>query len=180
MNTPATSVSSASTPESTVWQGTPSQLINLSQYLLWGLIFVVLLVSGVTLLKAMQPVTTAAVVFFCVVVAIPWLVAGWKWLIVTNTRYELTTQRLRIRTGVFNRHLEELELYRVRDYKLEQPFLLRLISLSTIILQTSDKSTPVVVLRAIRRGDTLREQMRTYVEEARMRRGVREVDLDRG
>jgi hypothetical protein len=71
-----------------------------------------------------------------------------------------------------------LELYRVRDYRLEQPFLLRLFSLSILTLTTSDKTHPIVVLRAIPRGEELREQMRTYVEEARMRRGVREIDLE--
>jgi len=167
-------------PETTLWQGSPSQVINLPQYLLWGGIFVVLLASGITPLKSMESVPTAAVVVLCIVAAVPLLVIGWKWLVLKNIRYELTTQRLRTRTGVFNKHLEELELYRVRDYKLEQPFFLRLFSLSTVMLQTSDKSTPVVVLRAIVDGESVREQMRTYVEEARMRRGVREVDLDRG
>jgi uncharacterized membrane protein YdbT with pleckstrin-like domain len=168
----------AAAPERIVWQGTPSQVINLSQYLLWGLVFVVLVVVGTLILKSMQQVSPVAVAILFVFAAVPWVIAAWKWLIVANTEYELTTQRLRTRSGVLNKHLDELELYRVRDYKLEQPFFLRLFSLSTVILQTSDKSNQVLVLRAIPRGDTLREQMRTYVEEARMRRGVREVDLD--
>jgi uncharacterized membrane protein YdbT with pleckstrin-like domain len=177
MNT--TTVSPAAAAEHTVWQGTPSQIINLSQYLLWGLVFTVLLVSGVFILKSMDTIPSGAVAMLIVIAAIPLVAAGWKWLVVANTKYELTTQRLRTRTGVFNKRLDELELYRVRDYKLEQPWFLRLFSLSNIVLQTSDKSTPQVVLRAIPRGDFLREQMRTYVEEARMRRGVREIDLDR-
>jgi len=178
MNTAPTPISQP--PESTVWQGSPSQVINLPQYLLWALIFAVLLTCGVILLESMDSAPAAAKLIFAIVIAIPWVIAGWKWLVLSNMRYELTTQRLRMRRGVFNKHLEELELYRVRDYKLEQPFFLRLFSLSTVILQTADKSTPVVVLRAIARGESLREQMRTYVEEARMRRGVREVDLDQG
>lgn len=179
MNTTAAQATLAATTESTVWKGTPSQVINLPQYLLWGALCALLLVGGVFLLKSTDNVSTGEVAAVCVLAAIPLLIAAWKWLIVANTKYELTTQRLRMRTGIFNRHLDELELYRVRDYKLEQPFFLRLFSLSTVILQTSDKSTPFVVLRAIHRGDVLREQMRTYVEEARMRRGVREIDLDR-
>jgi phosphoglucosamine mutase len=115
--------------------------------------------------------------YACVLAAVPLAIAAWKWLVVATTEYELTTQRLRTRRGVLNKHLDELELYRVRDYKLEQPFFLRLFSLSTVILQTSDKSNPVLVLKAIPRGDSLREEMRTYVEEARTRRGVREVDM---
>src|SRR5262245_25733241 len=126
------SATAATTQESTVWQGTPSQLINFSQYLGWGVIFFALLAAGVAILGSLDHVPAAAVGALCVLVAIPWAVIGWKWLVLAHTRYELTTQRLRIRTGVLNRRLEEVELYRVRDYKLEQPFFQRLFSLSTV------------------------------------------------
>jgi len=178
MSTSAPQIPSASIPERTVWEGSPSQVINLSQYLLLGVIFLVVVSGGGFLLASMQQSSGIAVAILIVLALVPLAIAGWKWLIVANTRYELTTQRLRTRTGVLNKHLDELELYRVRDYKLEQPFFLRLFSLSTVILQTSDKSNQVLTLKAIRRGDELREQMRTYVEEARMRRGVREIDMD--
>jgi uncharacterized membrane protein YdbT with pleckstrin-like domain len=98
--------------------------------------------------------------------------------VVKNTKYELTTERLRMRHGVFSKHTDELELYRVRDYKLQQPFFLRIFSLGNIVLQTSDKSHPHVVLTAIPNGEDLREQLRTYVEECRTRKGVRELDVE--
>lgn len=168
----------ASEPERTVWEGGPSQAINLTQYLLWGAVFVVLVVAGTFIVNSMSTASPVVIVLACVAALVPVVIVIWKWLVVANTRYELTTQRLRTRSGVFNKQMDELELYRVRDYKLEQPFFLRLLSLSSVILQTSDRSNPVLMLRAIPRGDSLREQMRTYVEEARMRRGVREVDLE--
>lgn len=80
--------------------------------------------------------------------------------------------------GVLNKNLGELELYRVRDYKLDQPFFLRLFSLSNIVLETSDKSHPTVVIKAIPDGEELREQFRTNVEACRTRKGVREVDIE--
>lgn len=92
--------------------------------------------------------------------------------------YELTTERLRKRYGVINKHLDELELYRVRDYKLFQPLLLRLFSLGNIVLQTSDKSHPQVVIKAIANGEALREQLRAHVEACRTRKGVRELDVE--
>jgi uncharacterized membrane protein YdbT with pleckstrin-like domain len=169
----------AGEPERTVWEGSPSQVINLTQYLLWGGIFAVLVVAGTFIVNSMgTTVSPLIIVLTCVAAAVPVVIAIWKWLVVANTRYELTTQRLRTRRGVLNKYMDELELYRVRDYKLEQPLFLRLFSLSSVILQTSDRSNPELMLRAIPRGDSLREQMRTYVEAARMRRGVREVDMD--
>jgi uncharacterized membrane protein YdbT with pleckstrin-like domain len=137
--------------EKTVWLGTPSQVVNLGSFILLGL-------------------------FFWLV--IPLFIILWKWLVVKNTKYELTTERLRMRHGVLNKKTDELELYRVRDYKLEQPFFLRIFSLGNISLQTSDKSHPHVVIRAIPNSEELREQFRTHVEACRMRKGVRELDVE--
>ncbi|HEX5766094.1 MAG TPA: PH domain-containing protein [Woeseiaceae bacterium] len=139
------------TEERTVWLGTPSQVINLGSFILLGL-------------------------FFWLV--IPLFVILWKWLVVKNMKYELTTERLRLRHGVFNKKLDELELYRVRDYKLDQPFFLRIFSLANIILQTSDRSHPTVIIQAIPDAENLREQLRTYVEACRTRKGVRELDVE--
>ena len=137
--------------ERTVWMGTPSQVVNLGSYILLGL-------------------------FFWLV--IPLFVILWKWLVVKNTKYELTTQRLRMRHGVLNKNTDELELYRVRDYRLDQPFFLRIFSLGNIILQTSDRTHPRVELKAITNGEEMRELLRTYVEECRTRKGVRELDVE--
>ena len=137
--------------EKTVWLGTPSQVINLGSFILLGL-------------------------FFWLV--IPLFIILWKWLVVKNMKYELTSERLRMRHGVLNKKLDELELYRVRDYKLDQPFFLRIFSLGNIILQTSDRSHPTVVIQAIPDAENLREQLRTYVEACRTRKGVRELDVE--
>lgn len=137
--------------EKAVWFGTPSQVVNLGSFLFLG-------------------------VFFWLV--FPLLIMLWKWLAVKNTKYELTTERIRTRHGILNKKTDELELYRVRDYKLDQPFFLRMFSLGNIVLETSDRSHPTVILTAIPNGEQLREQLRTYVEACRTKKGVREVDFE--
>lgn len=137
--------------EKSVWNGTPSQVINIPAFALWG-------------------------IFFWLV--IPIFIILWRWLVVKNTKYELTTERLKIRHGVLNKKMDDLELYRVRDFKLERPFFLRLFSLGNIILQTSDKSHPVVILCAIQNGEQIREQIRNMVEACRVKKRVREVDYE--
>lgn len=137
--------------EKPLWSGTPSQVINLPAYILWGL-------------------------FFWLV--IPVFIILWQWLVLKNTKYELTTERLKTRHGVINKKMDDLELYRVRDYKFEQPLFLRLFGLGNILLQTSDKSHPVVVIRAVAGGEQLREQIRQAVEACRVKRRVREVDFE--
>jgi uncharacterized membrane protein YdbT with pleckstrin-like domain len=137
--------------EEVVWTASPSQVLNFPVYVVCGLLFWLV---------------------------IPVFIAVWKWLVLRNTRYELTTERLRIRQGVLNKELDELELYRVRDYRLEQPFWLRLFSLGNITLRSSDTSHPVVVLRAIRNGESVREQIRTHVEDCRVKKRVLPLDVD--
>ena len=137
--------------EEHVWTGSPSQILNLP-------VFVV-----------------CTLLFFLVV---PIFVAIWKWLVVHSIRYELTSERLRMRHGVLNKEYEELELYRVRDYRLEQPLYLRLFSLGNLIVTSSDESHPTVVLRAIRNSEYVREQLRRHVEDCRTRKRVRTLDVD--
>jgi uncharacterized membrane protein YdbT with pleckstrin-like domain len=137
--------------ETLLWRGTPSQLVNLPWYVLWLLLFWLV---------------------------IPLFILLWQWLVIRTTVYELTSERLKLRRGVLNKHLDEVELYRVRDYQLEQPFLLRLFGLGNILLRTSDRSHPSVRLRAIRDGERLYERIRSAVEQCRSRKGVRELDVE--
>lgn len=135
-----------------VWKDKPSQVINLGSFLLSG-------------------------IFFWLI--IPLFYGLWKYLETKNTIYELTSERLIVHSGVFSRKIEELELYRVRDYKFEQPFFFRMFDIGNVILQTSDKSTPYVNLHAIKNGENLRNQIRNAVEKCRVAKGVRDLDINR-
>ena len=136
----------AASDEKLIWNGGPSQVVNL----LWFLSCVLL-------------------------ITIP--VAFWKWLVVKTTSYELTSERLRLRHGVLNRSIEQLELYRVRDFRVDQPFWLRLFSRANIVLNTSDQMHPVFLLRAVAGAEALMDQLRTHVEACRVRKGVRDLDV---
>ena len=142
-----------STPaiDAPVWSATPSQIVNLPIFVLCAL--------------------------FCWLV-VPIFIALWKWLVVRSIGYELTTERLKLREGVLNRLLNELELYRVRDYRLEQPLFLRMFSLGNIIIRTTDSTHPMVTLRAIRDAEGVLELVRRHVEDCRARKSVRAIDLE--
>jgi uncharacterized membrane protein YdbT with pleckstrin-like domain len=104
-----------------------------------------------------------------------WLI---RWWITKCTSYELTTQRLKIASGVLNRKLDELELFRVKDYAMDQPLALRIVGLGNLTLVTSDASTPTVAIRAIANVEDVREKLRTAVQAERDRKRVREMDVD--
>lgn len=137
--------------EERIWNGRPSQVVNFGSYLFCGL-------------------------FFWLV--FPILIIIWKWLSIKTTRYELTSERLKIRRGILNKKTDELELYRVRDYSVEKPLFIRLFSLGNVILETSDKSHPTVIIRAVKDSERLCDEFRTHVEASRKAKGVREVSVD--
>ena len=74
--------------------------------------------------------------------------------------------------------IDELEIYRIKDSRVQQPLFLRIFGLGTVQLETSDRSNPEVRLHAIRDPRGLREQIRKYVEIQRDRKRVREVDFE--
>jgi len=137
--------------EQTVWRGRSSQVTNVGLYL---------------------------VCFLTCWLVVPIFIAIWKWLEVRCFVYELTTERLKQTHGIFSKRVDELELYRVKDIALEQSFFLRLFSLANIILDTSDKTTPRVVLKGISQAKDLSDLIRQQVEIQRQRKQVREIDMD--
>ncbi len=91
--------------------------------------------------------------------------------------YTLTTQRLRVRTGLIVKHEAEVELYRVTDSRVVQTFFQRIIGIGTIVVVSNDSFSPRLDLRAVPRAFALREEIRNRVESRRISRGVREVEM---
>jgi len=153
--------------EASLWKGHPSQWIHFWHYLLC------VLIAGGAL--AAIPFTAGLSAIGLVIPLILWSI---RWWMTRTTIYELTTQRLRITSGILNRRLDELELYRVKDYVMEQPFILRLLGLGNLTIVTSDATTPTIAIRAIAGVEPVREKLRTAVQAERDRKRVREVDVE--
>lgn len=114
----------------------------------------------------------AKIIFF-----LPWFLAARGWLQVHFHKYKITSERLMEREGIFSRTTGELELFRVKDITFHEPFILRVFGLGDVILDTSDKSTPIVVLHAIKNPHEVKDLLRKYVDIMRNTKGVREFDM---
>src|SRR5205823_5678352 len=77
-------------------------------------------------------------------VLVPIVIGVWKWLEVGAHKFQLTSERLLSTNGVINVVTDSLELYRVKDIRMAQPFFLRLFGLENIELTTSDVSSHLV------------------------------------
>ena len=92
--------------------------------------------------------------------------------------YELTTERIRLRRGILTKRTDELELYRVKDVTVVEPFLYRLFGIGNIEVTTNDASTPQLNLKAVRGALVLRESLRQSIETVREKKRVRLTELE--
>ena len=105
------------------------------------------------------------------------LVGGLLWLrvwyLVASTRYRLTTQRLFVQTGLIAKHVEEVELFRVKDVTLSQGVLQRMLGVGNVVVLSSDDTAPQLVLAGIPDPLAAKEQLRGAFRAARQREGLR-------
>jgi uncharacterized membrane protein YdbT with pleckstrin-like domain len=137
--------------EQVIWAGTSSQIRNLHIYILCAL--------------------------FCWLV-LPIFYALAKWIQLRARHYEITNQRVRIRQGVFSKRTDELELYRVKDSTVIEPFWQRMFGLGNIFITTHDASTPTLTLEALPNAAQIREKLRQATEECRDRKRVRVAEFE--
>jgi|TARA_B110000459_G_C16202788_1_gene312983 membrane protein YdbS with pleckstrin-like domain len=138
--------------EKEIWNGNPSQWTGFSYYIIC---IPIIVLFGLGLLMGL-----------------------WRYLTIKTWKIRVTNQRIIDVKGVLSKTTEELELFRVKDITLHQPFWLRLVGLSNIHLRTSDKSNRLYILPGVKNGQELREKLRIVVDKRRTEKGVVERDFD--
>jgi membrane protein YdbS with pleckstrin-like domain len=137
--------------EELVWRGTSSQWKNFGIYFLCALL--------------------------CWLI-VPTFFALARYLQTKGKIFELTTQRLKTTSGVFSKVTDTLELYRVKDIATQQPFLYRLVGVENVQMNTSDTSSPLVLIEAVPSSVGLADKLRHQVEIVRQQKRVREIDIE--
>ncbi len=95
------------------------------------------------------------------------------WLASLSTRFEITTQRVRIERGVFSKSTQDIELYRIDDIVIEQPIGMRLLGHGRLILRSTDRSMPEVRIQGVPGFSSLADKLREHALRERERRGVK-------
>ena len=57
-----------------------------------------------------------------------------------STRYTLTNERLKVTKGLLSKSVDEIELFRIKDTKVHQSFLNRLVGIGHIDVTSSDET----------------------------------------
>jgi membrane protein YdbS with pleckstrin-like domain len=99
------------------------------------------------------------------------------WIRVKSCSYRLTTQRLFVNRGWLTRHVDEMELYRVKDVVVDQGVLQRLLGYGTVTVLADDDTTPRLDLVSISSPIKTKEMIRIQYRAARRREGVRPTEF---
>jgi uncharacterized membrane protein YdbT with pleckstrin-like domain len=153
-----------------LFRGSPSLLVKAGTFFI-GLLLIAGFITGA--IMAQQPliaIGAGVVALYLVGVA----------ALVRTQVFEVTSERLRWRRGILTKRTDELELYRVMDVSLVEPFLLRMVGAGNIEIKSADASTPNLTLPAVKGAKELREQLRVSIEKMRTQKGVRVTEFDRG
>jgi uncharacterized membrane protein YdbT with pleckstrin-like domain len=156
-------------PEERIWSGSPSQVKNALPFF-----FATLAALAILFLSFVVWIWPPGIGF----VGVPVIYGLCRWLAVGSQHFELTSERLLTSSGFLSRTTDSLELYRVKDIRIIEPFRLRLFGLENIELMTSDETSPVVVIDHIPSRLRLADKIREQVEACRLAKGTREVELE--
>ena len=132
---------------------------------------IALFVGGVVLAQRfVQP-------FFLSLAALAVIVLIDMWIKFASRKYRITNQRLFLTTGLLARKTEEIELFRVKDIKVDQGILQRLLRYGTVTVFSSDETAPQLALAGIGNPMEVKETLRTLYRAARKDAGVRPTEF---
>ena len=141
-----------------------------------GLGTVLLAVAGIALTIAVAGEWRA---WPLVLTGLALLIVLFKWIEAMGSLYQVTTERLIVRRGIFMKSIDEIEFYRIKDVRMDFSLLNQWAGIGTICLTSSDETTRAgdLVMRHIPNAQVRREEFRHLVDAARRKRGVREIDM---
>jgi uncharacterized membrane protein YdbT with pleckstrin-like domain len=107
------------------------------------------------------------------------VIAAVKWVQNLATTYEVTEDRLILHRGILKKSIDEIELYRIKDIRIDFSLINQWAGIGTITLLSSDETTGgrPFVIRYVEQAQARREKLRDLVNAARRARGVREFDM---
>jgi hypothetical protein len=110
---------------------------------------------------------------------------AWLWLAARSraTAYKITTSRVVVETGLADKKIEQIDLYRVVDFSVLLPLGERLVGTGTLVLEADDRTLAASPSKGTLRLERIRTDVRGLYERVRAardadraRRGVMAMD----
>jgi hypothetical protein len=178
-------ITGAPGPEQTLWEGTPSSKALLGLMILTALYILALpalIYFGYPLLRGLlsglhDTLRRTLITHDDSIIFVLWLAIGvlilarisvllWRLLVLKTNRYRVSNQRIVVETGVFSKHIEEVDMRLVEDFKLEQSLIERILKIGDIVVVSSDRTAAALTLRGLPEPRALRELIRSSAYQA--------------
>jgi hypothetical protein len=180
------------TAERTIWEGRPALAYHLPGMVwsgLWIIVWIIMAACAGPIFSWLQGKATLVTpeagnlaasvvkpgylsVFFIVLLALTALKLARRILAYLNAYYVFTTQRIRLRQGIFSRVFAQMELYRVKDYRVWETLWGRLMNYAHVRIVSSDPLVNDVALFGVPGGVKTVEQIRLAAQQYRAESGV--------
>jgi uncharacterized membrane protein YdbT with pleckstrin-like domain len=111
--------------------------------------------------------------------AIATLIVLVKWVQNLAATYEITEERLILHRGIIFKSVDEIELYRIKDVRIDFTLINQWAGIGTIRVISSDETTRDgdLIMPHVEKARARREELRRLVDTARQKRRVREIDM---
>ncbi len=162
--------------ERIIFKGNPSAVSILGSLVLCVVLFLGGSIALVYFWKQLPEGIARQIIFWLPLIPLLFLLG--KWAALKFVSYEVTSERVKTVKGILSKRTDELELYRVKDTSLIEPFIYRMFGVGNISIITGDDTTPQLELKAIKNAKEVREQLRASIEECRTRKRAGIVELE--
>ena len=92
---------------------------------------------------------------------------------ITFTKYSMSDDRIFCEKGLLNMKFEEILLYRVRDISMKITLGQRIFGVGSLLLQSSDKTAPVLEIKNVKNPRQVKEMIHQQVEQVKEQRRMR-------
>lgn len=159
--------------EKLIWEGCPkwqadfNRLAQASMLGLAGLVWMIFV--------AVKFPSWHAAVKFYIPLALLFAGALWfSWIRIQrrSQRYKITNLNIEYENGVFNKTIQNLEMWRIDDIVFHQTLSERMLGISRVELVTRDKTTPVLVLEGLPPGRRIFDDVKQAFLLAKQRKNI--------
>ncbi|MEO7213330.1 PH domain-containing protein [Mucilaginibacter sp.] len=130
-----------------------------------------LIILAITFLLLAWWLSPYFILFSLVVCAFAW----YRLLYIRSFQYLITHEYIRMTSGIFFKRIDQLEMFRVKDYIITQSFMLQIFKLMYLTLKSTDPENSVIQLQGIPES-AITDTIRDRVLEARKNNNIYELN----
>lgn len=130
-----------------------------------------LVLLAVTMLLLAWWLSPYFILFSLVVCAVAW----YRMLYIRSFQYLISHEYIRMTRGIFFKRIDQLEMFRIKDYIITQSFMLQVFKLMCLTLKSTDPENPVIQFQGVPES-TITETIRDRVLAARKNNNIYELN----